>query len=150
MANNEQQVARVYLEAPFAGKLRHTLRRHASAIGRIAWSPDGGLIASPSRDGDIRVWNAGSGELIWTNCEVQLGSAYCVAWSSDGQSLASGYRNGTICLWKANNGQLFGQLEGHTGKVLCVSWLMLGGVLASGSADNTIRLWDTERLGLVF
>jgi WD40 repeat protein len=145
MPNNEEQIAQVSkLEAPLTEKLRYTLRGHKSAIGRIAWSPEGGMIASPSMDGAIRLWNAHSGDLIWTTPDVQLGWVYCVAWSSDGKTLASGYHNGTICLWNAKDGHLLRKLQGHTDRVFCVSWFLHGGVLASGSADSTIRLWDTE------
>jgi GTPase SAR1 family protein len=102
------------------------------------------MIASPSVDGSIRLWNPYSGDLIWTTSDEHLGSVYCVAWSSDGQTLASGYRNGTICLWNAKTGELLGKLEGHTDRVFCVSWLPHKAILASGSADRGIRLWDAE------
>ena len=36
-------------------KLRHTLRGHESMITRIAWSPDGRTLASPSCDETIRL-----------------------------------------------------------------------------------------------
>ncbi len=35
-------------QPPPGFKLRHTLRRHEGDIGRIAWSPDGRMFASPS------------------------------------------------------------------------------------------------------
>jgi WD40 repeat protein len=35
-------------------------------IGRIAWSPDGGMLASTSGDKTIRVWNAETGECLRT------------------------------------------------------------------------------------
>lgn len=40
-------------------KLLRTLRGHTDTIGRIAWSPDGRLLASPSADGTIRLWMRG-------------------------------------------------------------------------------------------
>jgi small GTP-binding protein len=131
------------MQTTLEAQLRHTLRGHTSAIGRIAWSPEGGMIASPSRDGSIRLCNAHSGDLVWTTPDVRLGSVYSVAWSSDGQTLASGHRNGTICLWNAKTGELLAKLEGHTDRVFCVSWLPHKAVLASGSGDRSIRLWDT-------
>src|SRR5438105_3059971 len=46
--------------------LRHVLRGHTEYITRIAWSPDGSYIASPSADKTIRIWDAHSGECVCT------------------------------------------------------------------------------------
>lgn len=45
-------------------KLVHTLRGHTYHIGRIAWSPDGRLLASSSADHTIRLWNAETDECL--------------------------------------------------------------------------------------
>jgi WD40 repeat protein len=45
-------------------KLLRTLRGHTGYIGRIAWSPDGRLLASPSADETIRLWDAETGEQL--------------------------------------------------------------------------------------
>ena len=45
-------------------KLLRTLRGHRGLIGRIAWSPDGRLLASPSEDKTIRLWNGETGECL--------------------------------------------------------------------------------------
>jgi WD40 repeat protein len=46
--------------------LRHVLRGHEDFINRIAWSPDGVYLASPSKDKTIRIWDARSGEHVRT------------------------------------------------------------------------------------
>ena len=43
-------------------KLVRTLRGHTGWIGRIAWSPDGRTLASPSNDKTIRLWDVETGQ----------------------------------------------------------------------------------------
>lgn len=70
-------------------KLLHTLRGHDRKIRRLAWSPDGELLASPSSDATIRLWNTSNGQLVRPLVGHQ-GTVYCVAWSPGGELLASG------------------------------------------------------------
>src|SRR5215210_5390407 len=46
--------------------LRHVLRGHTGFITRIAWSPDGSYLASPSYDKTIRIWDAHDGMCVRT------------------------------------------------------------------------------------
>jgi len=121
-------------------KLRHTLRGHTDVITRLAWSPDGRLLASGSGDNTVRVWNAATGTAEWVR-DGHAKIVYSVAWSRDGL-LASGAGDKTIRLWNAATGQWQRTLEGHDDRVFCVAWSSDGKTLASGSADNSIRLWD--------
>jgi WD40 repeat protein len=45
--------------------LRHVLRGHTGGINRIAWSPDGHYLASPSDDKSLRIWDVERGECIF-------------------------------------------------------------------------------------
>ena len=67
--------------------LRHVLRGHTANINRIAWSPDGSYLASPSEDETIRIWDARSGSYVHT-LKGYTSKVYSVAWSPDGQLLA--------------------------------------------------------------
>ena len=123
--------------------LRHVLRGHTNAINRIAWSPDGIYLASPSDDKIIRIWDVQSGTCVHT-LHGHTGMVLSVAWSPDGQILASGAQDNTICLWDVTNGQHLQTLVGHSDYVRNVAWSPDGIYLASASDDQTIRLWSTR------
>ncbi len=130
-------------QLPPGFKLRHTLRGHEDKISRIAWSPDGRFLASPSFDHTIRIWDAQTGELCRTLTR-HPGGVFSVAWSPDGRTLASGSFGGTIRLWDAKTGELRQTLEGHSTSVFSAVWSPDGRTLASGSFGGTARLWNTE------
>ncbi|HEX5736157.1 MAG TPA: TIR domain-containing protein [Blastocatellia bacterium] len=141
----QEPVVKDFLEiggSPVPGlTLRHVLRGHRDTINRIAWSPDGAYLASPSIDKTIRIWDAGSGACVRI-LEGHTDRTSSVAWSPDGQRLASSSDDETIRLWNAANGELLQTMKGHTGNVLSVTWSPDGQHLASASGDKTIRLWD--------
>ncbi len=100
--------------------LRHTLQGHADVVYRIAWSPDGKWLASPSRDKTIRIWDTVLGNVVRILAE-HTDVVVSVAWSPDGRVLASAGDDQTIRLWNAETGQSRRTLEGHTGAVKSVA-----------------------------
>ncbi len=128
---------------PLGFTLLHTLRGHSDWIGRIAWSPDGKILASPSKDHTIRLWDAQTGQHLRT-LKGHSGIVSSVAWSPDGKALASGSTDNTIRLWNAQTGRSIRTLEGHSDIVYSVAWSPDGKTLASGSFDQTVHLWDAQ------
>src|SRR5690349_3056308 len=84
--------------------LRCALQGHAKEINRIAWSPDGQYLASPSDDTTIRIWDVESGECA-AKLEEHRDRVNTVAWSPNGRLLASCSYDRTIRLWDVRNGQ---------------------------------------------
>src|ERR1700694_1691968 len=80
-------------------KLLHTLRGHTKSIGRIAWSPDGRMLASPSEDTTIRLWDTETGECLRT-LEGHEQAVISAAFDQNGNTLASGSDDNTIRLWE--------------------------------------------------
>ncbi len=129
-------------ESPVPGlTLKRILRGHKGWIGRIAWSPDGQYLASPSEDKTIRIWNVTQGKCTAV-LEGHTNGVNSVAWSPDGQRLASASWDRTVRLWYASNGNHLQTLKGHLNWVHSVAWSPDGQHIVSASRDNTIRLWN--------
>src|SRR4051794_34148144 len=75
-------------------KLLHTLRGHTGHIGRIAWSPNGHIIASPSEDKTVRLWEPTSGKCLGV-LEGHETMVISVAFDPQGNILGSGGEDGT-------------------------------------------------------
>ena len=83
-------------EEPVPGlRLRCICRGHQGTIGRIAWSPCGRFIASPSTDQTIRIWDANNGKCLKV-LNGHTAEVITAAWSPDGLSIASASRDTTV------------------------------------------------------
>ena len=124
---------------------------HTDFIFRIAWSPDGTRLATPSKDTTIGIWNTATGESLGVLKGHSHGVNH-VAWSPDGKTLASASFDQTIRIWDVAGRQQTKMLVDHRGDVRSVAWSHDGAWLASASADQTVRVWEaaTWRVRHVF
>src|SRR5205807_2546033 len=97
-------------------KLLHTLSGHPGYMLSVAWSPDGGQLASSSDDTTIRLWDTTTGLPLHT-LSGHTGWIRSVAWSPDGGQLASGSADRTIRLWDTTTWLPLHTLSGHTGSI---------------------------------
>lgn len=127
------------------------LTGHEGDVTSVAFSPDGGTLASGSRDNTVRLWNPLAGE----HKQSLTGHAHwvlSVSFSPDGLTLASGSdgeRDGgsifgaEIRFWNTATGAHKRTLTAR-GSVTCVTFSPDGGALVGGEGwpEYAVRIWD--------
>lgn len=114
-----------------------------SAVMAIAFSPDGTLMATADKSGDVHLWQVED----WQHLATYQGHSeiiQAIAFSPDGQTLVSGSEDHTIRIWNVQTQQCLFVLEGHTDWVLSVAIHPDGSILASSGRDKAICLWNLK------
>jgi WD40 repeat protein len=82
-----------------SGKLAHRLPADPSYVYRVAFAPDGGILATGGRDSVVKLWNVASGKLVRSlpgrpssdHRDFPHNAVGALAFSHDGTRLAAGF-----------------------------------------------------------
>lgn len=137
------------------GHLRHTLVKHTDWITAIAYSPDGKLLASADRVGNVHLWDANNGGVVLPLSEHKA-AVRSLAWRSDSQVLASCSEDGLVIWWDVSKGwPAISKADAHPpvrpagvyGKlangVLDANFGPQGELVTCGR-DRVVRLWASD------
>ena len=83
-----------------SGKFIATLRGHVSSVFQLAWSADGRLLVSASRDSTVKVWNVSKRKMV-SELPGHSDAVYAIDWGPDGAFVASGSKDRLVKIWRA-------------------------------------------------
>ena len=122
-------------------KFLYALDDHESIIYRMAISPNGKILASPSNDCTVKLWDINSGECLHTLEHIE--AVLCVAWSPNGTILASGSDENCIKIWDPATGKHIETIiVGDS--IVEMSWSPDGKMLSFCTEENGVFLYNIQ------
>ncbi|MCP3850757.1 MAG: protein kinase [Gammaproteobacteria bacterium] len=118
---------------------------HLGKVTALCVSPDEQLLLSGSEQGEVRVWNLLTGEMlnVWSASNGMINDLQL---SLCGQFVYIASDENQLSLWDYNKKLQLNTFkgEGHNDKVLCLHLSKKSGHLASAGKDNVIRIWEKD------
>jgi WD40 repeat protein/serine/threonine protein kinase len=134
-----------------SGSWPSTVRPNTAWILHVAWSPDGGLIATGGQDATVRLWDAATGSAVLLPLQGHRDGVSSLTFSPDGGRLATAGggiqiqqpfgRDFNVNLWDVATGQNLLRFRAHDNVVRAVAFSPDSMRLITGSVDHTARIY---------
>ncbi|MBX9653063.1 protein kinase [bacterium] len=117
------------------------LSGHQGAVKTAAATLDSSLIATGDQGGNVRIWEADSGRILFQFQTDAKGDVDSVDFHPDGKHLAC-TSDRDIEIWDISERRRLHTLRGHSDWISSVCFSKDGKTLASGAADKKVIFWD--------
>jgi len=112
--------------------------RGSSGAFVVAWSPDNQLIATPSSNDSLEIWQV-HGALRVQQLTGHTHAITAVAFSPDGSFVAAAGDDATVLVWEVQTGQLVQRFKHRTEYVSSIAFTPDGQWLVSGASG--VYMW---------
>jgi WD40 repeat protein len=164
LASSAEKIIRLWNfdGSPFYESYEFTLGGFKQDITKVAFHPNGKIIAASSLDGSIKLWDIHSREVLadWDSKNSgHEGRVNTIDFSRDGKYLVSAGKDAKIKIWDIQALKLIATLpkcevisqdcKSHNDEIMSIKFSPDASMIASVSADNSLKIWDTKTLELV-
>lgn len=123
--------------------LVRTLSGHSSEVNACAFGPKGRQIASGGSDGDVRLWEAKTGETMLLG--RHHGRVTACAFSPSGRHVAAGSTDGRLILWGVGGEQTIESRSASLAPIYCcVFHPTRDKTVVTGHSDGKVRFWEAD------
>jgi WD40 repeat protein/tRNA A-37 threonylcarbamoyl transferase component Bud32 len=142
---NTSKISRPGSVSSFDGVTGENISTHLKVV---VLSPDWTRVATLNHNGTAQVWDAASGEVLYTLATASAAehSISGLTFSPDGRKLVSASNSdGTVKLWDASTGKKLQTFKRQKNELSPLVISPDAARLASGNAeDRSVKLWDAE------
>ncbi|HEX3147611.1 MAG TPA: serine/threonine-protein kinase [Gemmataceae bacterium] len=118
--------------------------QHSYAARTMAISPNGKILVSGTRNGEIVIWDVETRKEKFRKSGHEGAVVTSLTFAPNGDYVASAGSDKTVRIWNVKDGTQKAVLEKHGGPVYAVAFDPTSKILASAGWDRSIRLWDVE------